>query len=50
MGQWETIEAIERDPVPLRQHLTGHSVTTAYEQGWSNLSNGELLKVAEEAG
>lgn len=37
-------------PVPLRQHLTGHSVTTAYEQGWSNLSNGELLKVAEEAG
>jgi len=37
-------------PVPLRRHLTGHSVTTAYEQGWSNLSNGELLKVAEEAG
>jgi hypothetical protein len=37
-------------PVPLRRHLTGHSVTTAYEQGWSNLSNGELLKAAEEAG
>ena len=37
-------------PVPLRRHLTGHSVTTAYEQGWSQLSNGELLKVAEEAG
>jgi hypothetical protein len=25
-------------------------VTTAYEQGWSNLSNCELLKAAEEAG
>ena len=37
-------------PVPLRRHLTGHSVTTAYEQGWATLSNGELLKAAEEAG
>jgi hypothetical protein len=37
-------------PVPLRRHLRGHSVTTAYEQGWSNLSNCELLKAAEEAG
>jgi hypothetical protein len=37
-------------PVPLRRRLTGHSVATAYEQGWSNLSNGELLKAAEEAG
>ena len=25
-------------------------MTTAYEQGWSDLSNGELLKAAEEAG
>jgi hypothetical protein len=37
-------------PVPLRRHLTGHEVTTAFEQGWANLSNGELLRVAEEAG
>jgi len=37
-------------PVPLRRHLTGHSVTTAYEQGWADLSNGALLKAAEEAG
>lgn len=37
-------------PVPLRRHLVGHIVGTAYEQGWANLSNGELLKVAEEAG
>ena len=36
-------------PVPLRRHLTGHSVDTAYEQGWSNLTNGELLSAAEEA-
>jgi hypothetical protein len=25
-------------------------VTTVYEQGWSTLSNGDLLRVAEEAG
>jgi hypothetical protein len=37
-------------PVPLRRHLTEHEVTTAFEQGWASLSNGELLKVAEEAG
>ena len=37
-------------PVPLRRHLTGHTVTTAYQQGWSDLSNGELLAAAEQAG
>ncbi|GAB4160110.1 MAG: hypothetical protein Fur0021_31720 [Candidatus Promineifilaceae bacterium] len=37
-------------PAPLRRYLTGHIVATAYEQGWANLSNGELLKAAEEAG
>lgn len=37
-------------PVPLRRYLTGHSVKTAYEEGWSNLSNGELLLLAEKAG
>lgn len=37
-------------PAPLRRYLTGHIVTTAYEQGWTDLSNGELLKAAEEAG
>jgi hypothetical protein len=30
-------------PVPLRRHLTGHVVDTAFERGWSNLENGELL-------
>jgi predicted nuclease of predicted toxin-antitoxin system len=34
-------------PVPLRKYLTDHSVTTAYEEGWYNLSNGDLLKAAE---
>ncbi len=37
-------------PVPLRQYLREHSVTTAYEEGWSNLSNGDLLKSAEDQG
>ena len=37
-------------PVPLRRHLHGHTVTTAYEQGWSNLVNGQLLDAAEQAG
>jgi hypothetical protein len=37
-------------PVPLRQALLGHSVSTAYELGWATLKNGELLRSAEEAG
>lgn len=37
-------------PAPLRRHLPGHEITTAYEEGWSGLSNGDLLKAAEEAG
>ena len=36
-------------PVPLRQSLTHHEVTTAYERGWSRLKNGELLDAAERA-
>jgi hypothetical protein len=35
-------------PVPLRQFLVGHDVSTAYELGWSELKNGDLLKVGEE--
>jgi hypothetical protein len=34
-------------PVPLRHALTAHTVTTAYEMGWSRLSNGDLLDAAE---
>ena len=37
-------------PVPLRQALTGHSVSTAYELGWATLKNGDLLSSAEERG
>jgi hypothetical protein len=36
--------------VPLRQFLTQHEVVTAYERGWSQLSNGELLQAAEADG
>jgi hypothetical protein len=34
-------------PAPLRRALTKHSVVTAFEKGWSNLSNGNLLREAE---
>ena len=34
-------------PVPLRAVLVGHTVETAYEHGWSNLSSGDLLAAAE---
>ena len=34
-------------PVPLRRHLSGHTVSTAYEMGWSTLANGDLLAAAE---
>ena len=34
-------------PAPLRHALVGHTVTTAYEKDWSNLSNGNLLRQAE---
>jgi len=34
-------------PVPLRHALAPHTVSTAYELGWSNLENGNLLRAAE---
>jgi hypothetical protein len=34
-------------PAPLRRTLAGHFVVTAFEKGWSNLSNGNLLREAE---
>jgi hypothetical protein len=34
-------------PAPLRDALTAHFVSTAYEMGWSALSNGDLLDAAE---
>ncbi len=37
-------------PAPLRHLLTDHQVSTAYERGWSTLTNGELLAAAESPG
>lgn len=37
-------------PVPLRRFLSDHVVDTAYEQGWSALTNGDLLSMAEQNG
>jgi hypothetical protein len=37
-------------PAPLRRHLPGHDVDTAFERGWSELRNSALLEQAEEHG
>ena len=37
-------------PVPLRNFLPAHQVSTAFELGWHTLKNGELLQEAENAG
>jgi hypothetical protein len=34
-------------PAPLRRALSNHTVVTAFEKGWANLSNGNLLREAE---
>ena len=36
-------------PRGLSRELSGHTVTTAKEMGWEQLSNGDLLQAAEEA-
>jgi hypothetical protein len=30
--------------------LTGHVIATAYELGWSTVTNGELIRLAEQEG
>ena len=37
-------------PVPIRRALQGHTVKTAWQEGWDTLANGELLRAAEGAG
>jgi hypothetical protein len=37
-------------PLPIAKALLRHTVKTARQLGWDNLSNGELLRSAEEAG
>jgi hypothetical protein len=34
-------------PAPLRGALPAHTVSTAFEMGWSELANGALLKAAD---
>src|ERR1043165_7476992 len=34
-------------PAPLRRAFSAHSVSTAYEIGWAELTNGALLKQAD---
>ena len=35
-------------PVPLRQFLNSHTVTTVYEKDWSTTQNGDLLRLADQ--
>jgi hypothetical protein len=35
-------------PAPLSRALSKHAVVTAFEKGWSTLSNGDLLAKAEQ--
>jgi glutamate racemase len=37
-------------PVPLRESLRQHEVSTAYERGWATLKNSELLDTVEREG
>ena len=37
-------------PAPLRRWLSAHTVSTAYEQGWSTVTNGDLICLAEQQG
>ncbi len=37
-------------PAPFRYFLLNSTVTTAAERGWSDLSNGDLIEAAEQAG
>ena len=34
-------------PRPLRRHLPGHTVKTAYQMGWDLVRNGDLIRAAE---
>ena len=37
-------------PVAIRRFLEGHTVRTARQEDWATLTNGRLLRVAEDAG
>ena len=35
-------------PGPLRKSLSSHSLSTAFEMGWAEVENGDLLEAAEK--
>lgn len=35
--------------MPLAKHLSAHTVSTAYELGWSSLENGQLIAQAQSS-
>ncbi len=37
-------------PLPLRKYLADHTVLSAFEMGWSELENDDLLAAAESEG
>jgi hypothetical protein len=37
-------------PVPRRKSLRPHAVDTAFEMGWAELQNGDLIATAEKSG
>jgi hypothetical protein len=37
-------------PYPLARYCAGHEISRASEMGWAAISNGELVRVAEQAG
>jgi hypothetical protein len=37
-------------PKPIKRYLPLHEVHTAWEMGWSEIENGELLRLAEQNG
>jgi hypothetical protein len=37
-------------PKPLQAHLVDHQVTRAYQLGWAEKKNGDLLALAQNAG
>ncbi len=37
-------------PKPLQAHLSGHEVSRAFQLGWADKKNSELLALAEDAG
>lgn len=37
-------------PVAIARSLPNHSVRTARQEGWATLTNGDLLRVADEGG